>query len=89
MPAESKSKNTFRNLIISGLIIYAFAIFVYYDGGSSELFLLVDAISLIFFVIGSAYWCRYKNRSLWFCLWLLLAPVGLLGILFLKDKSIK
>lgn len=46
-------------------------------------------IGLAVVLIGCYLWTREKNRAWVFMLWGLLAPVGFLGIMFLKDKSIE
>jgi Mg2+/citrate symporter len=38
-------------------------------------------------LIGCYLWTREKNRAWEFALWGLLAPIGYLGIMFLKDKT--
>jgi hypothetical protein len=38
-------------------------------------------------IIGCDLWARDKNRSWWFALWGLVAPIGYLMMASLKDKS--
>jgi len=44
-------------------------------------------VGVIMAVIGCHLWTRDKNRAWGFSLWGLLAPIGYLAIMTLKDKS--
>lgn len=56
----------------------------------SDVSIIVCAVIAIACLLSGAYiWTRMKNRHWAFMLWSLLAPIGLLGISLLKDKSYK
>lgn len=46
--------------------------------------LVVAAVAV--YIFGAYNWAKYKGRSPWFCLWGLIAPIGLLVVVFLEDK---
>jgi cyanate permease len=46
-----------------------------------------SVVGLIVTMIGCNLWTREKNRASIFALWGLLAPIGFLGIMFLKDNT--
>jgi len=46
-------------------------------------------VGLVVVLIGCYLWTREKNRAWGFILWGLLAPIGFLGIMFLKDQTPK
>ncbi len=46
-----------------------------------------SVVGLIVTMIGCYLWTREKNRASIFALWGLLAPIGFLGIMFLRDKT--
>ena len=66
-------------LIVIGLIIS------FISNLSGWWFLTI--IALILILIGCYQWTRLKNRHWAFMFWGILAPIGLLGISLLKDKS--
>ena len=57
--------------------------------GSGTAVIACVVIAIAFLLSGAYIWTRLKNRHWAFMLWSLLAPIGLLGISLLKDKSIK
>ena len=59
--------------------------YTYQDQQPSYWFFTVLAIALL--MTGCYIWTRLKNRAWVFMLWGLLAPIGLLGISLLRDKS--
>ena len=61
-------------------------IFVAYGGGYFGAY-VIFAIGLCLVLLGCWSWTYTKNRHWAFMLWGLLAPIGLLGIGLLKDKS--
>jgi thiol:disulfide interchange protein len=48
---------------------------------------ILTVIGLILVLIGCYQWTRIKNRHWAFMFWGILAPIGLLGISLLSDKS--
>lgn len=62
-------------------------IYTYQDPLSYMWFLYVLAVACT--LTGCYIWTRLKNRHWGFTLWGLLTPIGLLGIAFLKDKTLK
>jgi hypothetical protein len=50
--------------------------------------IILAAISLVMIVWGSYLWVKMKNRSKWFILFGVLAPIGYIGLMLLKDKSL-
>jgi hypothetical protein len=50
---------------------------------------IATVIGVIMAITGCYLWTRDKNRAPGFALWGLLAPIGYLAIMSLKDKSVK
>jgi len=50
---------------------------------------VATVVGVIMAVIGCDMWVRDKNRAWVFSLWGLLAPIGYLAIMTLKDKSLQ
>ena len=57
--------------------------------GNDTAVIACAVIAIAFLLSGAYIWTRLKNRHWAFMLWSLLAPIGLLGISLLKDKSNK
>jgi hypothetical protein len=70
-------------------------IFIYYKYSiynpefNYVLYYSLFALAIAFLLSGCYIWTKLKNRHWAFMLWGLLAPIGLLGISLLKDKTIK
>ena len=56
-------------------------------GQGNSLFWFCGAMSMILLLIGCYIWTKLKNRHWAFMFWGLLAPIGLLGISLLEDKT--
>jgi len=52
-----------------------------------DYWLAILMVGLAITIVGCALWAQRKCRHVAFALWGLLAPIGFLGIAFLKDKS--
>lgn len=70
-------------LILAGLIIVYLS--ASYTNANYRILLSVLGIGLVLW--GCYLWTSLKNRHWLFMLWGLLSPVGLLGIVLLKDKT--
>jgi len=85
----SRSNRAYIGLILFGLLINVIsAVSYYYLGITLGLYLLLTLAAMLLYLLGAIAWCRFKNRSLWFCLLVIIAPIGLLGILFLSNKRV-
>ncbi len=67
-----------QSLIIIGLALEIAGIFIWVP---------LEVAGLILVLIGCYRWTKEKNRHWVFTLWGLLAPIGLLGIALLRDKT--
>ena len=81
-----KKKSTLRYVLLWSGAILAVVGNVAFDTGhtNGEVGTIVGVIMA---VIGCDMWVRDKNRACGFSLWGLLAPIGYLAIMTLKDKS--
>ncbi len=66
-------------LILIGLVLAAV--------GNFTGFWLLAIAAIVLVLIGCYQWTKLKNRHWAFMFWGLLAPIGLLGIALLRDKS--
>ena len=82
----AKKKSALRPVLLwVGAIISVIgnaAIELGYANGS-----VATVVGIVVALIGCYLWTRDKNRAWGFALLGLLAPIGYLGIMFLKDKS--
>ena len=81
-----KKKNTLRYvlLLVGAILIVSGNITLETGNGKGEVATIVGGVIAL---IGCYMWTRDKNRAWGFALWALLAPVGYLTIMTLKDKS--
>lgn len=61
--------------------------YIYQDPQGFGAYFAVWTLAVLIILAGCYIWTRLKNRHPAFLLWGLLAPVGLLGISLLKDKT--
>ena len=81
-----KKKNTLRYvlLLVGAILIVSGNIALETGNSKGEVATIVVGVIAL---IGCYMWTRDKNRASGFALWALLAPVGYLAIMTLKDKS--
>jgi hypothetical protein len=81
---SDKMKSVARTvLIVCGVLILYGLIFI----NDYEIYWFLWSVGMVAVLWGCFLWCQLKNRAWGFMFWGLLAPIGLLGIACLKDKS--
>jgi len=82
----TKKKRTLRYFLLwSGAILAVVGNVAFNTGHTNGE--VGTVVGVIMAVIGCYLWTRDKNRAWGFSLWGLLAPIGYLAIMTLKDKS--
>jgi uncharacterized membrane protein len=81
-----KKKRTLRYFLLSVGAILAVVGNVAFDTGHAN-GEVGTVVGVIMAIIGCDMWVRDKNQASVFSLWGLLAPIGYLAIMALKDKS--
>ena len=66
--------------VVLGFVSRAFGMF-------SLVQVIMLVVAMVFILAGCYYWTRLKNRHWAFMLWGLIAPIGLLGLTYMRDKT--
>jgi hypothetical protein len=81
---SAKVMETLRTTLIVAGILVGYGALIFDILGFWNPVAIVGTLSIL---TGCYFWTKLKNRSPFFILWGFLAPVGLLGISLLSDKT--